>query len=88
MNWSQFESKAFTPVEGGVPTCTLLTSNESSHSIFINSIIKRLFFTFQLREFDTLQQDTGRWLLDRQQQLDSLGSQAKAEDRLRIAQVS
>nr|XP_020467229.1 uncharacterized protein LOC109966618 [Monopterus albus] len=40
----------------------------------------------ELREFHTHQQDTGRWLVDLQQRLDSLGNQTKAEDRLQAAQ--
>nr|XP_029131758.1 nesprin-2 [Labrus bergylta] len=41
----------------------------------------------ELREFDTSQQDTGRWLTDFQQQVDSLNSQTKAEDKLHAAQA-
>lgn len=45
-------------------------------------------FPFQLREFDTHQQDTGSWFTDLQTQVDSLKSQSEAEDRLHSAQVS
>ncbi|XP_075344165.1 uncharacterized protein LOC142402517 [Odontesthes bonariensis] len=41
----------------------------------------------ELREFNTHQQDTNHWLGVFQQQLESLGSQSKAEDRLRTAQA-
>lgn len=46
-----------------------------------------IFFPFQLKEFDTRQQDTSRWLQDLQQRVDSLNKQTKAEDRLQAAQV-
>ncbi|XP_055361732.1 nesprin-2-like isoform X2 [Betta splendens] len=40
----------------------------------------------ELREFDDHQQDTDRWLLALQQQVDLLSSQTKADDRLQTAQ--
>ncbi|KAK5917061.1 hypothetical protein CgunFtcFv8_011982 [Champsocephalus gunnari] len=43
--------------------------------------------TLELKEFETQQQDTARWLTDFQQQLDSLKSQTKPKDRLQSAQA-
>lgn len=45
------------------------------------------FCAFQLREFQSLRQETGRWLSDLQRQLDSLGGLATAQERLHAAQV-
>ncbi|XP_077395395.1 uncharacterized protein syne2b isoform X3 [Festucalex cinctus] len=41
----------------------------------------------ELREFQSLQQETERWLSDLQHQLDSLDSQAAAQERLRATQT-
>ncbi|XP_071368199.1 nesprin-2-like [Centroberyx affinis] len=42
---------------------------------------------WELREFDTHKQDTGSWVRDLQQRLNSLSSQTKAEDRRHAAQA-
>ncbi|CAB1456440.1 unnamed protein product [Pleuronectes platessa] len=51
-----------------------------------NHLITSVSFSSQLREFDSHQQDTGRWLTDFQQRVASLSSRTKAEDKLLTAQ--